>query len=177
MKLLLLTSMLVVAVLFTDGAQALEVVTTVDFQTQSVRLDFTDLPPYQQIRLEGVTELFWCNCVDPDNPSSIGSTGFTVNGTNLEMKYEGAPPPSANYIDYYYLDESTFVGFESLDWIVISSAEGDLTVTGDQPFFVTEPSMPLLRIVGLMTLPVISRLPRPGRAARVPANTRSGHSA
>ena len=160
MKLLLPISMLVVAVLFTGVARALEGTTTVDLQTQSVRLDFTDLPPYQQIRLEGVMALFWCNCLDLDNPSSIGSTGFTVNGTNLEMQYEGPTPPSTNFITYHYLDGYDLSGFESLDWILVSEEGGDeLPVPGDRPILVPlpEPTASLLHFVGLSTVCLLTR--------------------
>jgi hypothetical protein len=79
-----------VAVLFVGPTTASALTTSVDTTTQTVRVDFTGLPPYEQIRLEGVDGLFWCACLDLDNPSSFASTGFTVNGANLEMQYEGA---------------------------------------------------------------------------------------
>jgi hypothetical protein len=94
----------VVVALFAGAMQAATVSTTVDTDTGMVRLDFTNLPPYEQIRLEGLTALYWCNCADLENPSSLSSTSFTVNGSNLEMKYEGRPPPSTNYIAYSYFD-------------------------------------------------------------------------
>jgi hypothetical protein len=87
-----------------DTIVAVAVDTTVDLEAQMVRLDFTDLPPYIQIRLEGVTALYWSTGLDGKNPSSLMSSGFTVNGANLEMKYEGAAPPTTNYITYSYLD-------------------------------------------------------------------------
>jgi hypothetical protein len=111
------------------------VATTVDTNTQRVRLDFTGLPPsYEQIRLEGVTALYWCPCLDTDNPSSLKSTGFTVNGSNLEMQYEESSPPSTNYITYKYLDGYDFVDVEPVDWIVVTDlGGGEQTITADPP--------------------------------------------
>jgi hypothetical protein len=148
-----------VVAFFAGAAQAVTVSTTVDTDTGMVRLDFTDLPPYEQIRLQGVTALYWCNCVDSDNPSSLMSGSFTVNGSDLEMKYEAASPPSTNYITYYYLDGYDFTGFESLDWIVTTPSGGgdDVTLMGDRPHLVPEPSKALLCFVGLMALFVLRR--------------------
>jgi hypothetical protein len=112
-SLLLLAS--IVVALFAGAMQAATVRATVDTDTGMVRLDFTNLPPYEQIRLEGLTALYWCNCADLKTPSSWSSTSFTVNGSNLEMKYEGAPPPSTNYILYHSLDGYVFTG--SSRWI------------------------------------------------------------
>jgi len=79
--------------------------------------------------------------VDLDNPSSWSSTSFTVNGSNLEMKYEGPPPPSTNYILYHSLDGYVFTWFESVDWIVVTPLDGDdVIMTGDRPILVSEPS-------------------------------------
>jgi len=160
-----------VVAFFAGATQAVTVSTTVDTGTGMVRLDFTDLPPYEQIRLQGVTGLYWCGCADPDNPSSLRSTSFTVNGNNLEMKYEGAPPPSTNYIDYYYLDGYVFEGFESVDWIVVTPSGGgdDVMVTGDRPILVPEPSNALLRFVGLMVLSVLRRSARDAGAPPAPS--------
>jgi hypothetical protein len=161
MRLLVIAAVVVVVLLSSSGALALEVSTTVDPETQMVRVDFTNLPPYEQIRLEGTTSLFWCNCADNDNPSSLMSTGFTVSGDTLEVHYEGVPPPSANYITYFYLDGPIFSGLEMIDWIVVTpSSEGDLVVTGDRPLFVPEPSLPLLVLAGMLGLLVIARSPR-----------------
>ena len=130
--------------------------TTVDTTAQTVRIDFTGLPAYEQIRLEGVDGLFWCACVDLDNPSSLSSTGFTVNGSNLEMQYEGAPPPSTNFIIYHYLDGYVFTGFEQVDWIVVTQLDGEeMTLVGDRPLLVPEPlptslSLTALAVVGLL---------------------------
>lgn len=157
----------VIAALFTGTIQAADVRTTVDTGTGMVRLDFSDLPPYEQIRLQGLTALFWCNCVDPDNPSSWSSTSFTVNGSNLEMKYEGPPPPSTNYITYHYFDDYVLSGFESVDWIVVTPLDGDdVIMTGDRPILVPEPSGALLRLFGLMALYVL-RNSRRGAGAPV----------
>ena len=148
----------VVVAFLAGAAQAVTVTTTVDTNARSIVLDFTELPPYEQIRLEGVNALYWCNCVDLDNPSSLLGTGFTVNGDNLEMQYEGAPPPSTNFIDYHYLDGYVLAGFESIDWILVTeSAGGELRVTGNRPILVLvpEPSTGLLYFVGLSILSVL----------------------
>ncbi len=124
----------IAASLFVDSAQAVTVETVVDLDTQMVRLDFGDLPPYEQIALEGVTALYWCNCLDGDNPSTLMGTGFTVNGSNLQMQYEGSSPPSTNYITYFYLDGFYFAGFESVDWIVVTElGGGQQKITADRP--------------------------------------------
>jgi hypothetical protein len=158
MRLSLSIATVVVAVLIAGGAQALTVNTVVDTTAKTVRIEFTDLPDYEQIRLQAVTALFWCNCADPDNPSSLESTSFTVNGSNLEMKYEGAPPPppSTNYILYHYLDGYVYTGDETVDWIVITplGGGGEVTVTGDRPLFavIPEPSTSLLCAFGLVAM-------------------------
>jgi hypothetical protein len=160
----------VVVALFAGAIQAATVSTTVDTDTGMVRLDFTNLPPYEQIRLEGLTALYWCNCADPDNPSSLASTSFTVNGSNLEMKYEGAPPPSRNYITYYYFDDYVLSGFESVDWIVVTPLGGDdVRLTGERPILVPEPPGSLLRFVGLMALFVLRTLSRNTGATEGPS--------
>jgi hypothetical protein len=146
---------------FAGAAQAVTVTTSVFTDTQTVRLDFTELPPYEQIRLEAVEALYWCNCVDLKNPSTLEGTGFTVNASNLEMKYEGAPPPSTNYIIYHYLDGYVPTGFESVEWIVVTQSVGDdLRLTGDRPLFVPEPSTAMLCLIGLVTISVAKRSAR-----------------
>jgi hypothetical protein len=133
--------------------------TTVDTVAQTVRVDFTGLPAYEQIRLEGVTGLFWCACIDLDNPSSMSSTGFTVNGSNLEMQYEGAPPPSTNFITYHYLDGYVFTGFEQVDWVVITQLDGEeMTLVGDRPLFVPEPSTTSLSLTALVVVGLLVRM-------------------
>jgi hypothetical protein len=83
-------------------------------------------------------------------------TGFTVNGSNLEMKYEGSPPPSTNFISYHYLDGYVFTGFESVDWILVTELGGgaEVRLTGDRPIIVPvpEPSTGSLCLVGLTTM-------------------------
>ena len=140
------------SMLFIGPTTAQAFTMTVDTTAQTVRIDFTGLPAYEQIRLEGVDGLFWCACLDLDNPSSLSSTGFTVNGSNLEMQYEGAPPPSTNFITYHYLDGYVFTGFEQVDWVVVAEvAGGETTLTGDRPMLmvVPEPSTALLFLFGL----------------------------
>ena len=132
--------------------------TTVDTVTRTVRIDLTGLPAYEQIRLEGVDGLFWCACLDLDNPSSLSSTGFTVNGPNLEIQYEGATPPSTNFIVYHYLDGYVFTGFEQVDWAVVTEVGGgEMRLTGDRPILVPEPSTSLLLLFGLMLMGVRAR--------------------
>jgi hypothetical protein len=140
------------AILTVGPATAQAFTTTVDTAARTVRIDFTGLPAYEQIRLEGVTGLFWCACLDLGNPSSLSSTGFTVNGANLEMQYEGAPPPSTNFITYHYLDGYAFTGVEQVDWVVVAEVGGGETrLTGDRPMLmvVPEPSTALLFLFGL----------------------------
>ncbi len=124
-----------ILVISTGAAYAVTVMTTVDTSAHTVRLDFTDLPPYTQIRLNGVSALYWCNCLDNDNPSSMLSSGFIKQPPNaLEMQYEGPTPPSTNFIVYHYIHGSAFVGVESVEWIKVSLAdEGDLDLVGDRP--------------------------------------------
>jgi len=79
-----------------------------------------------------------------------------VNGSNLEMQYEGAPPPSTNFIIYHYLDGYVFTGFEQVDWIVVTQLDGEeMTLVGDRPLLVPEPlptslSLTALAVVGLL---------------------------
>ncbi len=145
------------ASLFAGTANSATVDTHVDPTTRTVRLDFADLEPYEQIRLEGVTALDWCNCVDLNNPSSSGFTGFTVNGPNLEMQYEGSAPDATNSITYRYLAGFEFVGFENVEWIVISElAAGEVSLVGNRPILtsVPEPSTGLLCALGLAGLAI-----------------------
>jgi len=145
----------VAVALFASAAQAITVTTTVDTETQTVMVDFTELPPYVQIRLEGAHALFWCNCLDLDNPSSMLSTGFTVNGENLEMQYEGPAPPSSNFIDYHYLDGFVLSGFEEVEWVKLTLAnEDELVLWADRPLLVPipEPSVGLLCFAGLIMM-------------------------
>lgn len=146
-----------IALLIMAPTTASAFTTSVDTMTQTVRLDFTDLPAYEQIRLEGVDALVWCACLDPDNPSSLSSSGFTVNGDNLEMQYEGVTPPSTNYIIYHYLDGYVFKGFESVDWVVVSG-EDEMSLTGDRPILepVPEPSAALLSVVAMAMVGVLA---------------------
>jgi hypothetical protein len=140
-----------VAVLFLGPTMGFAFTTSVDTDTQMVRVDFTGLPDYTQIRLEGVDGLFWCACLDSNNPSSLSSTGFTVNGGNLEMQYEGStPPPSTNYITYHYLDGYAFTGYEPVEWVLVSGAD-ETRLTGKRPVLVLvpEPSTATLWLVGL----------------------------
>jgi hypothetical protein len=139
-----------VAVLLSGPTAALALTTMVDEAARRVRVEFTGLPPYEQIRLEGVTGLFSCFCNDPDNPSSLSFTEFTVPPGDLEMKYEGGAP-STNYIEYSYLEEYEFMGFESVDWVVVTEVGGDeIVMTGDRPVMrVPEPSPDLLSMVAL----------------------------
>ena len=158
MKAWLSTLVVVVMALPAGAAQAVTVTTAVDTNARSIVLDFTDLPPYEQIRLEGVEGLYWCNCVDSNNPSSLLGTGFTVNGENLEMQYEGTPPPNTNFVAYHYLDGYVLTGFESLDWILVTELGGnELRVTGNRPILVLvpEPSTALLGFVALIILSVV----------------------
>ncbi|MAG32884.1 MAG: hypothetical protein CL908_18560 [Deltaproteobacteria bacterium] len=170
-------STLIVIALFAGTTQAATVTTMVDTATRMVRLDLGELSAYEQIRLEGVMALSWCNCLDSDNPSSLMATGFTVNGSSLEMQYEEAPPPSTNYITYHYLDGYIFSGLESVDWIVVTSSDGgdDEIVTGNRPLFVPvpEPSTGLLCLFGLM---VLSAGRNSARRAGVRANARIDHA-
>jgi hypothetical protein len=156
MRLSLSILTVVIVALFADGAQALAVSTVVDTDAQTVTLNFTDLPAYEQIRLENVTALSWCNCADPDNPSSPSSDEFTVNGSNLEMNYDGGGDTPTNYITYHYLDGYVYTGDETVDWIVITplGGGGEVTVTGDRPLFavIPEPSTSLLCAFGLVAM-------------------------
>jgi hypothetical protein len=148
-----------VAVLVSGPGLAFAFTTMVDEMTRTVRVDFTDLPPYEQIRLEGVEGLFWCPCNDPDNPSSLASSGFNPNGTDLEMQYEGVAPPSTNYIEYTYLDEYAFNGFESVDWVLVTELGGnELVLTGDRPIieFVPEPTTASLSSLALAAVAVLA---------------------
>jgi hypothetical protein len=139
-----------VAALFLGPTTGFAFTTSVDTDTQTVRVDFTGLPDYTQIRLEGVDGLFWCGCLDSDNPSSLLSSGFTVNSGNLEMQYEGPTPSSTNYIIYHYLDGYDFKGFESVDWVMVAGAD-ETRLTGNRPVLVPvpEPSTATLWLVGL----------------------------
>jgi hypothetical protein len=140
-----------IALLILAPTTAFAFATIVDTTAQTVRVDFAGLTAYEQIRLEGVDGLFWCACLDPDNPSSLSSTGFTVNGGNLEMQYEGStPPPSTNYITYHYLDGYAFTGYEPVEWVLVSGAD-ETRLTGNRPVLVLvpEPSTAMLWLVGL----------------------------
>jgi hypothetical protein len=147
-----------IALLIMAPTTAFAFTTSVDTAAQTVRVEFTGLPAYEQIRLEGVDGLFWCACLDPDNPSSLSSTGFTVNGDNLEMQYEGStPPPSTNYIIYHYLDGYVFKGFESVEWVVVSGAD-EISLTGERPILepVPEPSSTSLSAIALAVVGVLA---------------------
>jgi hypothetical protein len=160
-------------VLSAAAAEAITVTTIVDESTRMVRLDFTDLPPYEQIRLEAVTALYWCNCIDPNNPSSLRSSSFTVNGGNLEMKYEGVPPPSTNFIEYHYLEGYVFTGYETVDWIVVTESGGDeQTLTANRPVLapIPEPSTGLLCLIGLAATSVTRRSRRAARHSPRPTD-------
>ena len=146
-----------VAALFLGPTTGFAFSTSVYTDTQTVRVEFTDLPAYEQITLEGVDGLSWCSGGGCDNPSSLLSTGFTVNGGNLEMQYEGAVPPSTNYILYHYLDGYVFKGFESVEWVVVSG-EDEMWLTGDRPILelVPEPSAAWLSAIALVVVGVLA---------------------
>jgi hypothetical protein len=147
-----------IALLIIAPTTALALTTSVDTIAQTVRVDFTDLPEYEQIRLEGVDGLCWLQSLGCDNPSSLSFTGFTANADNLEMQYESAaPPPSTNYIIYHYLDGYVFKGFESVDWVVVSGA-GETRLTGDRPILeaVPEPSATWLSAIALVVVGVLA---------------------
>jgi hypothetical protein len=147
-----------VAALFLGPTTGFAFTTSVDTDTQTVRVDFTGLPDYTQIRLEGVDGLCWLQSLGCDNPSSLSFTGFTANADNLEMQYESAaPPPSTNYIIYHYLDGYVFKGFESVDWVVVSGA-GETRLTGDRPILeaVPEPSATWLSAIALVVVGVLA---------------------
>jgi hypothetical protein len=146
-----------IALLILAPTTAFAFATIVDTTAQTVRVDFAGLTAYEQIRLEGVDGLFWCACLDTDNPSSLSSTGFTVNGGNLEMQYEGAAPPSTNYILYHYLDGYVFTGYESVEWVMVSGAD-EIRMTGDRPIFepVPEPSATSLSAIALAVVGVLA---------------------
>jgi hypothetical protein len=156
MRLSLSILTVVIVALFADGAQALAVSTVVDTDAQTVTLNFTDLPAYEQIRLENVTALSWLGCSVTTCPSSPSSDEFIVNGSNLEMNYDGGGDTPTNYITYHYLDGYIFTGFESVDWIVLTPLGGgdDVMVTGNRPLFVLvpEPSTALLCAFGLVAM-------------------------
>lgn len=142
----------IVAALFLGPTTGFAFTTSVDTNLQMVRVDFTDLPDYTQIRLEGVDGLFWCACLDSKNPSSLASSGFNPNGGNLEMNYEGVAPPNTNYITYHYLDGYVFTGYESVEWVVVEAVgSGEVSMTGNRPVLVPvpEPSTATLWLVGL----------------------------
>jgi hypothetical protein len=143
-----------IALLILAPTTAFAFTTSVDTDTQTVRVDFTGLPDYTQIRLEGVDALFWSQGFAP---SSLLSSAFTVNGGNLEMQYEGPTPPSTNYILYYYLDGYVFKGFESVEWVVVSG-EDEISLTGDRPIFepVPEPSATSLSAIALAVVGVLA---------------------
>jgi hypothetical protein len=164
MRIWLSIQVMFLVALFAGAGQAATIQTTVDTNTRMVRLDFTGLLPYEQIRLEGVTALYWCNCVDSLNPSSLMSTSFTVNAQNLEMKYEGGSPPSTNYITYHYLDSYDFAGYETIDWVVVAeTSAGDVRMTAQRPILVPvpEPSTALLCFVGLVLTGMVRRAGSP----------------
>jgi hypothetical protein len=146
-----------IALLIMAPTTAFALTTTVDTTTQTVRVDFTGLPDYEQIRLEGVDGLSWCSGGGCDNPSSLSSTSFNANGANLEMNYEGVAPPSTNYILYYYLDGYVFKGFESVDWVVVSG-EDEILLTGDRPILepVPEPSATSLSAIAVAVVGVLA---------------------
>jgi hypothetical protein len=149
-----------VAALFLGPTTGFAFTTSVDTDTQTVRVDFTGLPDYTQIRLEGVDGLSWCSGGGCDNPSSLSSTSFNANGANLEMNYEGVAPPSTNYIIYHYLDGYVFTGYQSVEWVSVEAVgAGEMRLTGNRPVLVLvpEPSTATLWFVGLALMGLTRR--------------------
>lgn len=143
------------------STQAVAFTTTVDPTRRIVRVAFEGLPTYQEIRLEGVTALSWCDCPDPGNPRSRRASGFIVDGTNLEMQYLGPLlAPRDNVIRYQYLEGFTFAGFEQVDWAVISRTNGfEQRLTGSRPILlaIPEPASAMLCGFGLAWLGMTRR--------------------
>jgi hypothetical protein len=76
-----------------------------------------------------------------------------------------AAAPGTNFIDYAYLDGYELVGFELVDWIVVTEMSGDeVRLIADRPIFVPEPRLAtgLLCAFGL----VFAGRARETRAAR-----------
>ncbi len=150
-------------------SSAVLVTTTVDPVARSVTINFVDLPPYEQIHLDGVLALDACQCNDPRNPSSKELTGSSWGAGRLEMEYKRvAPPPAANFILYHYLDGYVFDGFEQAEWLQVTPRNGDgFMLTGDRPVFVPVPevSTALLIGVGLAMVGARVRFSNPARTS------------
>jgi hypothetical protein len=112
--------------------------TEVNETTRRVTVYLDGLPPdYVQIELQGVVGLIWCPCLDDDNPRSMASTGFTVNGIDLEMQYEGGQPrPTDNFIEYTYDAGYTFTGFNTEEWVLIKTEEDEVPLMGPMPILI-----------------------------------------
>jgi hypothetical protein len=150
--------------LFANAANALEIITTINHETQEVRLDFTDIPAdYVQIRMDGVGPLDWCSCIDSRNPSSPGSGGaFQSGGGQLELIYEGPPPPVPNnWLTYHWEPTHGFAGWEEVEWVRFSYAdESEADYTAFRPILVElpEPNANVLLAFGVAGLVVLRRL-------------------
>ena len=159
-------SLLILGLLF-PASEAFAFTTRVNPANRTIRITFEGLPTYQQIRLEGVTALSWCDCPDPQNPTSLRSSGFVVDGSDLEMQYLGPLlAPRNNFIRYQYLEGFEFAGFEQVDWAVVSRTNGfELRLTGDRPILVAipEPAPAMLLALGLAWLATTRRSPRSRR--------------
>jgi hypothetical protein len=60
----------------------------------------------------------------PTIPSTLAGTGFTVNGANLEMQYQGATAPSANFISYRYVPGYVAIESPETTWIRVTAIDG-----------------------------------------------------
>jgi len=167
MKITLLLLLLALA----PSAQAATMNTQVNTVDRKVTVDFTDLLPYTQISLTGVTGIYFRSGQDPLNPTWLGTNGaFKVNGDVLEITYEGALGPSPNTITYHYRDGYEFVAFEpDTPWVEITlETEDKQTLTGDWPRVqlasAPEPPTAMLLLGGLAVLALIR--PRSVRTSR-----------
>ena len=149
---------IIASLLLASTAQAVEFTVAVDDSIQRVRVEWTGLQPYEQIELAGIGEfLFWCLCVDNENPRSLGSTGFSVNGLDLQIQYEGQPPPADNFIEYWY-EDAYFIGFIDAEWVKVTFVDGEETsVTAPRPVIVPEPPIASGLVVGAAALASRSR--------------------
>ena len=147
--------------LWLSTGQAFAFTTNVDPTTRTIRIVFEGLPTYQQIRLEGVTALSWCDCPDPGNPTSRRSSGFAVDGADLEMQYLGPLlAPRNNFVRYRYLEGFALAGFEQVDWAVIGRTNGfEQRLTGQRPILIAipEPGSAMLSALGLAWLGMTRR--------------------
>jgi hypothetical protein len=155
-------------VLLAGPAQAASFTTTHNEIESTFTLEFIglpSLPSYTQIRLDGVEGLVWQTTDPALLPSTeFNGTGFTVspNGIdpdaeNLEMQYEGAPPPPANSITYHYFADSyDFVGYEDVEWVMVSG-DTEFSLTGPKPLLLPEPSTGSLCLLALATACMLRR--------------------